>query len=59
MPADLDIRDIGLSHGKETVGANGAIAREIIRETYHCQLRAEEDFFLPLDRILNRGDPRD
>jgi hypothetical protein len=46
MPADLDIRDIDLSQGEQIVGANGATVREIIRETYHCQLRAEEDFFL-------------
>jgi hypothetical protein len=46
MPADLDIRDIDLSQGKEIVGANGETARKIIRETYHCKSRAEEDFFL-------------
>jgi hypothetical protein len=46
MPDDLDISDIDLTQGEQIVGLNGETAREIIRQTYRCQSRAEEDFFL-------------
>jgi hypothetical protein len=46
MPDDLAIDGIDLSEGERIVGFDGQTARQIIRETYHCQSRAEEDFFL-------------
>jgi hypothetical protein len=46
MPDDLDISDVDLAQGAQIVGLNGETAREIIRQTYHCRSRAEEDFIL-------------
>jgi hypothetical protein len=46
MPHDLDITGVDLAEGEQVGGANGETVREIIRHTYHCKSRAEEDFFL-------------
>jgi hypothetical protein len=46
MPEDLDTRNVNLVGGEEVVGFGGETVREIIRTTYRCRTRAEEDFFL-------------
>jgi hypothetical protein len=47
VPPDLDTAAVtDLSKGEEVIGAGGETVREIIRETYHCKSRAEEDHFL-------------
>ena len=46
IPKNLDARNADLSEGDKIVGVNGETARQIIRETYRCSTRAEEDFFL-------------
>ena len=46
MPADLDTADVDLARGEEVIGQGGETVRQIVRETYHCKSRAEEDFFL-------------
>jgi hypothetical protein len=46
MPADLDIDSVDLAEGERVIGADGETIREIIRITYRCQSRAEEDHFL-------------
>jgi hypothetical protein len=46
MPRDLDISDVDLSQGEQRIGDQGETMREIICNTYRCQSRAEEDFFL-------------
>ena len=46
MPADLDLANVDLSQGEHVIGFGGETTREIIRATYHCQSRAEEDYFL-------------
>jgi hypothetical protein len=46
IPPHLDIRGADLGAGEQIIGFNGATARQIIRETYRCASRAEEDFFL-------------
>jgi hypothetical protein len=46
MPHDLDISDADLGQGEQQIGDQGETMREIIRNTYRCRSRAEEDFFL-------------
>jgi hypothetical protein len=46
MPPNLDTTNIDLAQGAEIVGFGGETLREMIRNTYHCCSRAEEDFFL-------------
>jgi hypothetical protein len=46
MPADLDMVGVDLAQGEEVIGLGGETVRHIIRKTYHCKSRAEEDFFL-------------
>jgi hypothetical protein len=46
MPSDLDTTTVDLSKGDEVAGPNGETIREMIRHTYRCKSRAEEDFFL-------------
>jgi hypothetical protein len=46
IPNHLDIRGIDLNLGEQIVGIDGETTRQIIRETYRCRSRAEEDFFL-------------
>jgi hypothetical protein len=46
MLPDLDIDGVDLAEGERVIGANGETIREIIRITYRCQSRAEEDHFL-------------
>jgi hypothetical protein len=42
--ADIDAVD--LAEGEAKIGPNGETMRRMIRETYHCETRAEEDRFL-------------
>jgi hypothetical protein len=46
MPADLDTDGVDLARGEEVIGLGGETVRHIVRETYRCKSRAEEDFFL-------------
>jgi hypothetical protein len=46
MPADLDVAGVDLSRGEEVIGAGGETVRQIVRATYRCKSRAEEDFFI-------------
>jgi len=46
MPDDLDMANVDLSAGNDVIGEGGETTRQIIRETYHCATRAEEDWFL-------------
>jgi hypothetical protein len=46
MPDDLDVSGIDLTQGDRVGGVGGETVREIIRSTYRCASRAEEDFFL-------------
>jgi hypothetical protein len=46
MPPDIDIRGVDLARGEDVAGFGGETIRQIIHETYKCQSRAEEDFFL-------------
>jgi hypothetical protein len=46
MPADLDIAGVDLARGEDVIGQGGETVRQIVRETYRCKSRAEEDFFL-------------
>jgi hypothetical protein len=46
MPRDLDIANVDLAQGEQVGAANGETIREVIRNTYRCKSRAEEDFFL-------------
>jgi hypothetical protein len=44
LQADLDAVD--MSKGEQKVGSQGETMRQIIRETYHCASREEEDRLL-------------
>jgi hypothetical protein len=46
MPANLDISNVDISAGEQVIGDGGETIREIIRHTYRCKSRAEEDHFL-------------
>jgi hypothetical protein len=46
MPAELNTAGVDLAKGDDVIGLNGETVREMIRHTYHCESRAEEDFFL-------------
>jgi hypothetical protein len=46
VPADLDTAGIDLAQGEEVIGLGGETVRTIVRKTYDCRSRAEEDFFL-------------
>jgi hypothetical protein len=46
MPAELDTAGVDLARGEEVIGAGGETVRQIVRATYRCRSRAEEDFFL-------------
>jgi hypothetical protein len=46
MPPELDTNGVDVAQGEQIAGANGETIREMIRNTYHCKSRAEEDFFL-------------
>jgi hypothetical protein len=46
MPHTFDISDVDLSEGEQRIGDRGETMREIIRNTYRCRSRAEEDYFL-------------
>jgi hypothetical protein len=45
MPHDLDISNVDLAEGEQIGAPNGDTVREMIRTTYRCASRAEEDFF--------------
>lgn len=46
MPPDLDITNVDLAAGEQVLGFGGETLRQMIRETYRCKSRAEEDFFI-------------
>jgi hypothetical protein len=46
MPSDLDTAGVDLARGEEVIGLGGETVRHIVRETYRCKSRAEEDFFI-------------
>ena len=46
IPDDLDVNGIDLARAEEVIGLGGETVREIIRDTYHCRSRAEEDHFI-------------
>ena len=46
MPRDLDTSNVDLAEGEQLGTPNGDTVREMIRTTYRCASRAEEDFFL-------------
>lgn len=46
MPGDLDLANVDLSQGEHVIGFGSETIRKIIRATYHCRSRAEEDYFL-------------
>jgi hypothetical protein len=46
MPSNLDIANVDLSEAEQIIGLGGETLREIIRTTYRCKSRAEEDWFV-------------
>ena len=46
IPDDLDVNGIDLARAEEVIGFGGETVREIIRDTYRCRSRAEEDYFI-------------
>ena len=46
IPDDLDVNGIDLAQAEEVIGFGGETLREIIRDTYRCRSRAEEDHFI-------------
>jgi hypothetical protein len=46
MPHDLDVSDVDMAEANTVVGVGGETLREIIRTTYRCRSRAEEDHFI-------------
>jgi len=43
---DEELATVDLSEAEEKVGPNGKTLREMIRNTYHCKSKDEEDYFL-------------
>jgi hypothetical protein len=50
MPKDgfteTELAAVNLSEGEEKVGPNGETLRKMISDTYHCESRENEDYFL-------------
>jgi hypothetical protein len=46
IPDDLDVNGIDLARAEEVIGFGAETVREIIRDTYRCRSRAEEDYFI-------------
>lgn len=46
IPPNLNTAGVDLSQGEDIAGFGGETIRHMIRETYRCKSRAEEDFFL-------------
>jgi hypothetical protein len=46
MPDDLDISNVDMTGAEQVIGLGGETLRQIIRETYRCQSRVEEDHFI-------------
>jgi hypothetical protein len=46
MPPDLDPRGVDMAQAEEVIGFSGETLREIVRNTYRCKTRAEEDHFI-------------
>jgi hypothetical protein len=46
IPDGLDVNGIDLARAEEVIGFGGETLREIIRDTYRCRSRAEEDHFI-------------
>ncbi len=44
--AEADLSSVNLSEAEEESGPNGETLRKMIRDTYHCESRQEEDRFL-------------
>lgn len=44
--SEADLASVNLSEAEERSGPNGETLREMIRDTYHCESRQEEDRFL-------------
>jgi len=43
---DEELAAVDLSEAEEKVGPNGETLRKMISDTYHCQSREEEDYYL-------------
>lgn len=43
---DEDLAGVDLAAAEEKSGPNGETLRQMIRETYHCQNRDDEDYYL-------------
>jgi len=43
---DEELMAVDLSEAEEKVGPNGETLRKMISDTYHCQSREEEDYYL-------------
>ncbi len=41
-----ELEGVDMSQGEEQIGPNGATLRQMIRDTYHCKSRDEEDYYL-------------
>ena len=41
-----ELEAVDMSQAEEKVGANGATLRKMIKDTYHCKSKEEEDHFL-------------
>jgi hypothetical protein len=46
MPDDLDVRSVDMADAEKVIGIGGETLREVIRNTYRCKSRAEEDHFI-------------
>jgi hypothetical protein len=46
MPAELDISGVDMADAENVIGLGGETLREIIRNTYRCRSRAEENHFI-------------
>ena len=46
MPDELDVSSVDMADAEKAIGLDGETLREMIRNTYHCRSRAEEDHFI-------------
>ena len=41
-----ELEAVDMSQAEERIGPNGATLRKMIKDTYHCRSRDEEDYYL-------------
>lgn len=41
-----ELQKVDLSKAEEKIGPNGETLREMIRKTYHCESKEEEDYYI-------------